>query len=73
MIAREVFVVVVNKSTTFSKDPHMMRVFLCVLGKNSKQCYNRYKSEKQQSLQRPYNKVGLLQNKLTSIALSVIL
>ena len=31
MIAREVFVVVVNKSTTFSKDPHMMRVFLCVL------------------------------------------
>ena len=46
MIAREVFVVVVNKSTTFSKDPHMMRVFLCVLGKNSKQCYNRNKSEK---------------------------
>jgi hypothetical protein len=29
--------------------------------------------KKQQSLQRPYNKVGLLQNKLTSIALSVIL
>jgi hypothetical protein len=28
---------------------------------------------KQQSLQRPYNKAGLLQNKLTSIALSVIL
>lgn len=73
MIVREVFATVVNKSTTFSKDPHMMRVFLCVLGEKSKQCYNRNKSEKQQSLQRPYSDAGLLQNKLTSIALSVIL
>lgn len=45
MIAREVFATVVNKSTTFSKDPHMMRVFLCVLGVKSRECYNRNKSE----------------------------
>jgi hypothetical protein len=39
----------------------------------TKQCYNRYKLERQRSLQRPYSDAGLLQNKLTSIALSVIL
>ena len=72
-IAREVFATVVNKSTTFCKDPLTKRVFLCVLGVNSKQCYNRYKLEKQQSLQRPYSDAGLLQNKLTSIAQDVIL
>ena len=36
-------------------------------------CYNRYKLGTQRSLQRPYSDAGLLQNKLTSIALSVIL
>jgi hypothetical protein len=51
----------------------MMRVFLLVLDQYWIECYNTNKSERQRSLQRPYNKVGLLQNKLTSIALSVIL
>ena len=35
--------------------------------------YNRNKLERQRSLQRPYSDAGLLQNKLTGIALSVIL
>lgn len=39
----------------------------------TKQCYNRNKLGRQRSLQRPYSDAGLLQNKLTSIALSVIL
>jgi hypothetical protein len=51
----------------------MMRVFLLVLDQNWIECYNTNKSETQQSLQRPYSDAGLLQNKLTSIALGVIL